>query len=729
MVSQLRKRDGTLVLFNKQKIIDAIWKAMSAVGEGDMEQSKKLASNIEDILNVKYHDMAAPSVENVQDIIEDVLMINGFTKAAKAYILYRKQHQQLRDVAEIISSVEIIDNYINERDWRVRENANMTYSLQGLNNHIAGIVVSNYWLNKLYPPKIAEKHKQGEFHIHDLSVLGAYCVGWDLNDLLKVGFRGVPGKVECSPPKHFRSALGQTINYIYTLQGETAGAQAFSDFDTYLATFIRYDKLNYKGVRQAVQEYLYNMNVPTRVGFQTPFSNITLNLSPPSYMKDMQVMVGGKLMDETYDDFQDEIDMFNTAFTEIMMHGDASGRVFTFPIPTYNITKDFDWDSDTDVMKGVFEMTAKYGVPYFSNFINSDMKPEDARSMCCHLRLDTRQLRKRGGGLFGANPLTGSVGVVTINMPRIGYVSKDEAQYFEYLGELMDFAKESLIIKRKVLEKYTNLGLYPYSRFYLREIKKAYNEYWINHFSTIGLIGLNESMLNFIGTDLVSSEGYKFGLKVMDFMRERLIDYQQDEGHYYNLEATPAEGTSYRLARVDKKKYSDIITANEQRVKEHNAAPDYTNSSLFEVGAQLVIFDALNLQDEFQTKYSGGTVFHTFLGEKVYDWRMTRELVKKIATNFKLPYFTMTPTFSVCPQHGYLPREHKYCPVCDREIGYSNMQKVRESGGQVDEELFNEVKKKRNMCEIYSRVVGYIRPVRQWNDGKKEEFIQRHAYG
>jgi len=729
MVSQIRKRDGTLVLFTKQRIVDAVWKALSAVGEGDKKQAEKIADNVENILDVKYGDKVAPTVENVQDIVEEVLMINGFTKAAKAYILYRKQHQQLRDVAEIVNSVEIIDNYINETDWRVRENANMTFSLQGLNNHIAGIVVTNYWLNKIYPPEIGRMHKNAVFHIHDLSILGAYCVGWDLQDLLMTGFRGVPGKITSAPPKHLRTAFGQIVNYIYTLQGETAGAQAFSDFDTYLAPFIRYDGLDYKQVKQMMQEFLFNMNVPTRVGFQTPFSNITVNIKAPSYMKNTPVIIGGKLLDDTYGDFQDEMNMLNQAFAEVMMEGDSNGRVFTFPIPTYNITKDFDWEDDNPAIRGVFEMTAKYGVPYFSNFVNSDMNPEDARSMCCHLRLDNRELRKRGGGLFGANPLTGSIGVVTINMPQIGYLSKSEDEYFERLGEVMDYAKRALIIKRKILEKYTEMGLYPYTKFYLRNIKKAYGEYWTNHFSTIGLIGLNESMINFMGSDLTHQEGIKFGLKVMDFMRDRLRDYQEETGHNYNLEATPAEGTSYRLARIDKKRYPNVIVANEERVREERAAPYYTNSSLLHVGANLDIFDALNIQDDFQVKYTGGTVFHTFLGEKVYDWRMIREMVKKISYNFKLPYFTITPTFSVCPVHGYIPGEHKYCPVCDREIGYTNMQKVRASGGDVDQELLEEVEKKRKKCEVYSRVVGYIRPVSQWNDGKQEEFKERHLFG
>ena len=629
-------------------------------------------------------------------------------------------------MASLMNTVETIEKYINQMDWRVKENANMTYSLQGLNNHIASIVVAEYWLDKLYPSAIAEAHKNGILHIHDLSTLGAYCVGWDLQDLLLTGFKGVEGKIQSKPPKHLGTALGQMVNYIYTLQGETAGAQAFSNFDTLLAPFVRYDGLDYTQLKQCMQEFLFNMNVPTRVGFQSPFSNLTMDLTPHPTYKDAPIVLAGKFMDETYGDFQEEMNMINQVFAEVMMHGDAKGRVFTFPIPTYNITKDFNWDSPET--QKIFEMTAKYGIPYFSNFINSDMKPEDARSMCCRLRLDNRELRKRGGGLFGANPLTGSVGVVTVNLPRIGYLARTEEEYFEKLDAAMDLAYTSLEIKRKVLENFTERGLYPYSKFYLRKIKETYGQYWKNHFSTIGLIGMNESLQNMFGSGLLDTESRKFAVKVLEHMRKKLKDYQVESGNIFNLEATPGEGTTYRLARIDKAMHPNIIVANEQAYQERKAPPYYTNSSQLHVASTIDLFDALSLEDELQTKYTGGTVFHTYLGEKIQDWKMARELVKRIANNFKLPYFTLTPTFSVCPIHGYIPGEHIVCPKCDEEIGYAGMMRQLNSGKQIDDEILEATKKKRVGCEIYSRVVGYIRPIKQWNAGKKEEFDERKVF-
>jgi anaerobic ribonucleoside-triphosphate reductase len=673
-VYQIRKRDGTVVLFDRSRIRDAIWKSFRVTGEGDKDRAENLSDQVISILNHKYSEKH-PSVEQIQDIVEEVLILNKYVKTAKAYILYRSQHSQLRELGHLMKNVEMIDGYLENSDWRIKENANMAYSLQGLNTHISSIIVSQYWMNKIYPTGLADSHKNGDLHIHDLNTLGAYCVGWDLQDLLTSGFTGVPGKIESKPPKHFRTALGQIVNYIYTLQGETAGAQAFSNFDTYLAPFIRYDNLEYDEVKQAMQEFLFNMNVPTRVGFQTPFSNITMDLTPPDFLKDQPVIIGGKTMKDTYGDFQKEMDLLNLVFTEVMVEGDASGRVFTFPIPTYNITKEFDWESDT--AKGIFEMTAKYGIPYFSNFINSDMRPDDARSMCCRLRLDNRELRKRGGGLFGANPLTGSIGVVTINLPRIGYLAKDEEQYFQKLGELMDLAFQSLEAKRKILETFTERGLYPYTRYYLRHIRKANGEYWKNHFGTIGLIGMNESVMNFLGTDLLSEEGKKFAEKVLDFMRDRLSQYQQETGNVYNLEATPGEGTTYRLARMDKSRYPNILVANEDAYRERKAAPYYTNSSQLNVSTPIDVFDALEVQDLLQTKYTGGTVFHAFLGERLYDWKVAAKLVKTIAENFRLPYFTLTPTFSVCPVHGYLPGEHKYCPKCDEDIGYAGALRIK----------------------------------------------------
>ena len=667
-VFQIRKRDGTGVLFDRSRIRDAIWKSFRVTGEGDKSRAENLTDQVVNILNHKFSEKH-PSVEQIQDIVEEVLIINKYVKTAKAYILYRSQHTQLRELGHLMKNVEMIDGYLDNQDWRIKENANMAYSLQGLNTHISSIIISQYWVNKIYPSALGEAHRSGDLHLHDLNTLGAYCVGWDLQDLLLSGFTGVSGKIESKPPKHFRTALGQIVNYIYTLQGETAGAQAFSNFDTYLAPFIRYDNLDHNEVKQAMQEFLFNMNVPTRVGFQTPFSNITMDLNPPDFLKNQPVIIGGKPMKETYGEFQKEMDLLNQVFTEVMVEGDASGRVFTFPIPTYNITKDFDWESDT--AKGIFEMTAKYGIPYFSNFINSDMSPDDARSMCCRLRLDNRELRKRGGGLFGANPLTGSIGVVTINLPRIGYLAKDEEQYFQKLSVLMDLASQSLEAKRKVLETFTERGLYPYTKFYLRNIYEANGEYWKNHFGTIGLIGMNESIINFLGTDLLSEEGQKFAEKVLEFMRNKLTQYQQETGNVYNLEATPGEGTTYRLARLDKSRYPDLVVANEDAYKNRKAAPYYTNSSQLHVATPIDLFDALEIEDPLQTKYTGGTVFHAFLGERIYDWKVAGELVKTVAENFKLPYFTLSPTFSVCPKHGYIPGEHKYCPKCDEEIGYA----------------------------------------------------------
>lgn len=665
VVSWIIKRDGRRVKFDENRIESAITKAMRAAGDGTMRDAQNVTRlAIEEIEEA--YVAKVPTVEQVQDIVESHLMRYGLDRVAKAYILYRKQHSDMRTIHSLINAQEMVDDYVNMLDWRVKENANMSYSLQGLNFHISSEIVSKYWLNKIYDENIKQAHSNGDFHIHDLGILGAYCVGWDLRDLLVSGFGHVRGKVSSKPARHLRSALGQIVNFFYTLQGEAAGAQAFSNFDTYLAPFIRHDKLNKEQVKQALQEFIFNINVPTRVGFQTPFTNITMDLTVPTFMANEPVIIGGVASSTTYGDYQNEMDVFNEAFAEVMTEGDAQGRVFTFPIPTYNITKNFNWDSY--VLESIFKMTAKYGIPYFSNFINSDMNPEDARSMCCRLRLDNRELKKRGGGLFGANPLTGSVGVVTINMPRIGAIAKSEEEYFKRLDLLMDLARDSLEVKRVVLERLTDAGLYPYSKYYLRDIKERFGQYWKNHFATIGLIGLNESVLNFIGEDITGKAGRAFGLKVLDHMRDRLGEYQIKTNNIYNLEATPGEGTSYRLARIDKKTYPTIKAANEKAYTQSNAAPYYTNSSQLPVGYTSDIFEALELQDEFQSKYTGGTVLHGFLGERIDDWRVARDLVKKIAQNFKLPYFTLTPTFSICPKHGYLSGEHEYCPKCDEEI-------------------------------------------------------------
>jgi ribonucleoside-triphosphate reductase len=691
----VRKRDGRLEPFDQERITNAIWKAAKAVGGKDKELAKKLSDQVVAELKKRFGEDGVPTVEEIQDLVEKVLIENGHARTAKAYILYRKQHQDLRELASLLSQADLVDQYLDMEDWRVKENSNMSYSLQGLNNYLSSTVIAKYWITRIYPPNIAEAHFSGDMHIHDLGVLGPYCVGWDIKDLLLSGFGGVPGKIESTPAKHFRTALGQVVNFFYTLQGEAAGAQAFSNFDTYLAPFIRYDGLSQKEVEQALQEFFFNMNVPTRVGFQTPFTNVTLDLKVPDFMADEPIIMGGKMMDETYGSLDKEMEMFNIAFARVLSRGDARGRVFTFPIPTYNITKDFDWDAL--VSQEVFEVAAKYGALYFGNFVNSDMKPEDVRSMCCRLRIDNRELRKRGGGFFGANPLTGSIGVVTLNLPRIGYLAKDEDEFFERLGALMEIAKDSLEIKRKVLEGFTEKGLYPYSKRYLKGVKETFGKYWKNHFSTIGILGMNEALQNLFGYGITTPEGLEFAVKTLNFMRKKLADFQEETGNIYNLEATPAEGASYRLARIDKRKYPDIIVANERQVAK-GAEPFYTNSTQLPVDYEVDLFEALEHQDRLQTLYTGGTVFHIYLGERLPTWKAAADLVRKVAWNFHIPYFTLTPTFSICPSHGYLKGEQPQCPICGAK------------------------------CEVYSRVVGYLRPVDQWNDGKQAEFALRRTF-
>ena len=692
-IVKVQKRDGQIVDFDQTRIEDAIFKALTATGEGDGRKSKRLANKIVKILNRRFKKDEIPHVEQIQDIVEEVLILEGLVETAKAYILYREQRRRIREATAIADeSSERIDSYLQELDWQVHENANMTFSLQGLNQFVGSFISKKYWLNKIYPKEIREAAANEDFHIHNLEILAPYCMGWDLYDLLLRGFGGVPGKLECRPAKHFRTALGQLVNFLYTLQGETAGANAVSNFDILLSPFIRYDNLNYLQVKQAMQEFLYNCMVPTRVGFQTPFLNVSLDIKPPEFLAKQPVIIGGQPQKETYGEFQEEMNMFIRAFYEGLMEGDAKGRPFTFPIPTVSITKEFNWN-DTN-LNPLWEATAKYGINYFSNFIHSDMKPEDARSMCCRLRLDNRELYKRGGGLFGSNPLTGSIGVVTINMPRIGHLSKTKKEFFEKLGHLMDLAKESLEIKRKALENFIEKGLYPYSKYYLSSVKQLRGCYFGNHFATIGLMGMNEALLNFLGENIASKRGRKFALEVLDFMRERLVKYQKETGNLYNLEATPGEGTSYRQARTDREKYPDIITAGTKKV------PYYTNSSQLPVNYTDDIFEALKLQDELQCRYTGGTVLHLFLGERVSDFQMAKNLVKKIFENFKLPYITLTPTFSICPSHGYLEGEHFECPKCTIK----------------------------QPCEVYSRVVGYLRPVRQWNFGKQQEFKERKEF-
>ena len=690
------KRDSKLEPFDQERITQAIWKAAKAVGGRDREQAKRISDEVVAALNKQYGDDGVPTVEEIQDLVEKQLIEKGHASTAKAYILYRKQHNDMRELAALLSSADLVDQYLEVEDWRVKENSNMSYSLQGLNNYLSSTVIAKYWIGRIYPEKIAEAHFSGDIHIHDLGVLGPYCVGWDLSDLLVSGFGGVSGKIESKPAKHFRTALGQIVNFFYTLQGEAAGAQAFSNFDTYLAPFIHYDNLSQKDVEQALQEFFFNMNVPTRVGFQTPFTNLTLDLTVPEFMKNEAIIFNGAVTKDTYGDMTKEMEMLNIAFAQIMARGDSKGRVFTFPIPTYNITKDFDWDSP--VSQAIFEVTAKYGVPNFSNFINSDLKPEDVRSMCCRLRIDNRELRKRGGGFFGANPLTGSIGVVTLNIPRAGYLSKNEDEFFEKIGSLMDTAKTSLELKRKILEGFTEKGLYPYSRRYLRNVKERFGKYWKNHFSTIGIVGVNEAILNLFGQNIASKEGQAFAVKTLTFMRERISKYQEETGDIYNLEATPAEGTAYRLARIDQKRYRDIVFANQKYIQKEQAEPFYTNSSQLPVDFAGDLFEALEHQNTLQTLYTGGTNFHIYLGERLPSWKAAAELVKKVAENTNIPYFTLTPTFSICPNHGYTTGEHKHCPTCGT---YS---------------------------EVYSRVVGYLRPVDQWNNGKQAEFIMRKTF-
>ncbi len=693
MFTKIRKRNGNHVDFESAKITEAISRAGRATKQFDEDIARKLTYRVINLAQ-QILEEETPCVEAIQDIVEDVLLTSPYKKTAKAYILYRDQHSQIRDIVSN-ARVNLIDDYIDRADWQVQENSNMSYSLQGLNNYLASEVSKAYWLNKIYPPEIRNGHLDGDFHIHDLGIISVYCVGWDLMDLLVTGFRGVEGKVESNPAKHFRAVLGQLVNFFYTLQGEAAGAQAFSNFDTLLAPFIRYDNLSYRDVKQAMQEFIFNINVPTRVGFQTPFTNISLDLQVPQTFAETPAIIGGEPQEETYKEFQPEMNMLNRAFLEVMTEGDAKGRVFTFPIPTYSITKDFDWDNDN--LQYLWEVTAKYGIPYFSNFVNSDLQPEDARSMCCRLRLDTRKLSARGGGLFGANPLTGSVGVVTVNLPRIGYLSKNETEFFQRLDVHLEKAKNSLEIKRKILEKLTDNGLYPYSKFYLRMIKERMESYWKNHFSTIGIVGMNEASLNLKKENIASETGHAFAVKVMDYIRKRLVEFQENTGNYYNLEATPAESTSYRLARLDRLHFKDMIFANGQQgssLKE----PYYTNSTQLPVNYSDDIFEVLGKQDSIQIKYTGGTVLHIFGGEKVDDPQVVKRLVRKICNNYHLPYFTFTPTFSICPEHGYLNGEVKTCPHCG------------------------------SITEIYSRITGYLRPVSQWNAGKQEEFKNRVTF-
>ncbi|MDR1314242.1 MAG: ribonucleoside triphosphate reductase [Deltaproteobacteria bacterium] len=696
-LTQIRKRDGRSAPFDASKITGAIAAAARATGEFPAEDAGLLTLRVLSKIEA-LSGLPALDVETIQDMVENVLFESSRWRTAKAYILYREQRSTARMLAQSGSS-ELMDSYLEALDWKVKENSNMGYSLQGLNNYIASAVTSNYWLENIYPAAIREAHRNGDIHIHDLNLLSVYCVGWDLMDLLRSGFKGISGNIESAPPKHLHSALGQLVNFFYTLQGEAAGAQAVSSFDTMLAPFVRADGMSYSDVVQAFQEFVFNINIPTRVGFQTPFTNITMDLTPPDAYKKTKVVIGGKDQDSVYGDYGREMDIVNRAFAEVMMAGDSRERVFTFPIPTYNISKGFDWDNPT--LDPVWRMAGHYGIPYFSNFVNSDMSPEDARSMCCRLRIDNRLLKRRGGGLFGANPLTGSVGVVTLNLPRLGKLSRDEGDFFGRLDRLLELSRESLTIKRKELERFTGAGLYPYTRFYLRSVAACSGSYWSNHFSTIGVVGANEASVNLFGEGVGTQKGRDFALRVLSHIRARLSDIQEETGDLYNLEATPAEGCSYRLARLDMK-LPGMIFANgrseDWKGPDGGFKPFYTNSTHLPVDHSDDLFEVLEHQDPLQALYTGGTVLHSFLGEEISDVSVVKSLVRKITENFRIPYFTLTPTFSICPEHGYIRGEQGVCPACGAET------------------------------DVYSRVVGYLRPVNRWNDGKKAEFAMRKAY-
>ena len=686
MIKSVRKRDGRIVDYDISKIENAITKAMLELSYGDIKDVKKMAKLTELYLSEKFGDQV-PSVEDVQDIVEKVLMTNGYEDVAKAYILYRKEHEKIRNIKEtLLDYKETVDKYLKLADWRVKENSTVTYSVGGLILSNSGAITANYWLNEVYDKEIGDAHKNADIHIHDLSMLTGYCAGWSLKQLIKEGLGGIPGKITSSPANHLSTLCNQMVNFLGIMQNEWAGAQAFSSFDTYLAPFVKIDNLTYKQVKQCIQSFVYGVNTPSRWGTQAPFTNITLDWVVPADLAELNCIIGGKEVDFKYKDCVKEMAMINKAFIEIMIEGDANGRGFQYPIPTYSITRNFDW-SDTENNRLLFEMTTKYGTPYFSNYINSDMEPSDVRSMCCRLRLDLRELRKKSGGFFGAGESTGSVGVVTINMPRIAYLSKTEEEFFERLTHMMDISARSLKVKRETITKLLEAGLYPYTKRYLGTFN--------NHFSTIGLVGMNEACLNacWLRKDLTNEEAQRFTKKVLNFMREKLSDYQEMYGDLYNLEATPAESTAFRLAKHDRKRYPDIITATG-----NDAAPYYTNSSHLPVGYTEDIFKALDVQDELQTLYTSGTVFHAFLGQKLEDWKATMNLVRKIAENYRLPYYTMSPTYSVCATHGYLVGEQYTCPECGAKT------------------------------EVYSRITGYYRPVQNWNDGKAQEFKERKEY-
>ena len=686
MISTIRKRDGKLVPYDNYKIANAILKAAEAVGEGDFSRAHEVAKQVENVIGQKFHANSIPAVEEIQDIVEKVLIEQGYAAVAKAYILYREQRRRVRSTNDLLLDIaHTMDGYLKQEDWRVNENSNVNYSLGGLILHNSGAITANYWLENIYGCDISSAHRNGDLHIHDLSMFSGYCAGWSLRQLIADGLGGVKGKISSKPPKHLSTLIQQMVNFLGILQNEWAGAQAFSSFDTYLAPFVRVDNLSYADVKQQIQSFLFGVNTPSRWGSQAPFTNITLDWTVPDDLRDQPAIVGGAPLQQTYGDFQHEMDIINRAFLELMIDGDSDGRAFSYPIPTYNITQHFNWDSDNAQL--LFKMTGKYGTPYFQNFINSSLKPGDVRSMCCRLQLDKRELRNRGGGLFGADEFTGSIGVVTINLPRIGYQTKgSEENYFKQLNHYMDVARDSLEIKRKVITKLMDQGLFPYTQRYLR--------HWNNHFSTIGLIGMNESTQNFFrdkSKDLTDPEARSFAMEVLRHMRRRLIMYQEETGHLYNLEATPGESTSYRLAKIDRKRSPDMIIPGGDN-------PFFTNSTQLPVDATPDLFDALDMQNDVQSQYTGGTVFHAHIGESIDDVEACKKLVKSIAYNYRIPYFTISPTFSVCKSHGYLRGQHFSCPNCSEET------------------------------EVYARIVGYYRPVQNWNPGKKSEFSLRTVF-
>lgn len=682
MISTIRKRNGALASYDNYKIANAIFKAAQSCGMHDFGNALELAKRVESVINERFHPKSIPAVEEIQDLVEKVLMDAGLTKIAKTYILYREQHRRNRETGSLLVNINrTMDGYLRKEDWRVKENANVGYSLGGLILHNSGAITANYWLENIYSPSVAEAHRNGDFHLHDLSMFSGYCAGWSLRQLITEGLGGVPNKISSGPAKHLSTLIQQMVNFLGVLQNEWAGAQAFSSFDTYLAPFVKVENLSFKEVKQCIQSFVFGVNTPSRWGSQAPFTNVTFDWVVPEDLAEQPAIVGGEMQEFTYADCQKEMDLINKAFLEIFIEGDHEGRGFAYPIPTYNITSNFDWTSKNAEL--LFQITGKYGTPYFQNFVNSSLKPGDVRSMCCRLQLDKRELRNRGGGLFGSDEFTGSLGVVTINLPRIGYLSSSKEEFFANLNHYMDLAKESLETKRTVISRLTEEGLFPYTKRYLR--------HWNNHFSTIGLIGMNEAALNFIGKDLTNPEAREFAKEVLLHMRERLVKYQEETGHLYNLEATPGEGTSHRLARIDHGKFPRMLMSG-------GDSPYYTNSTQLPVNATDDIFDALDMQEELQRMYTGGTVFHAFIGESIDNPQTCASLVKSIAENYRIPYFTLSPTFSVCHSHGYIKGEQFTCGKCGQET------------------------------EVYSRIVGYYRPVKNWNDGKRAEYGDRKEF-